>query len=288
MRRHGKWIGVFLAAVVLALGMHVAAVPALAGQSGGASVDLNHASEKDLEALPGVGAATAKKIIAGRPYSSAADLSKAGVSAATIKKITPLVTVGGAAQAPAAAAASKAAAPPKQSAPSQGGGLVDLNSASAKELNDLPGVREATTKKIIAGRPYSSVSDLSKAGVSASTISKITPLVTVGNASAASSSPRSAPAPKPAPAAATPPASTPPPAPAASPATAAAPPPAAPARASTAAAQGSPGNGMVWVNTETGVYHKEGSRFYGKTKTGKYMSVADAEKAGYRAAKNNE
>jgi len=42
------------------------------------------------------------------------------------------------------------------------------------------------------------------------------------------------------------------------------------------------------VNTETGVYHKEGSRYYGKTKQGKYMSEADAVNAGYRAAKNNE
>src|SRR3954466_13525424 len=60
-------------------------------------VDLNSASQKDLEALPGVGAATAKKIIAGRPYASVADLAKAGVSAKTIQKITPLVTAGPAA-----------------------------------------------------------------------------------------------------------------------------------------------------------------------------------------------
>jgi hypothetical protein len=43
---------------------------------------------------------------------------------------------------------------------------------------------------------------------------------------------------------------------------------------------------MVWVNTDSGVYHKEGSRYYGKTKTGKYMSESDAVKAGYRPAKN--
>jgi hypothetical protein len=46
------------------------------------------------------------------------------------------------------------------------------------------------------------------------------------------------------------------------------------------------GHGLVWVNTETHVYHKEGSRFYGKTKSGKYVSEADAIKEGDRPAKN--
>ena len=44
------------------------------------------------------------------------------------------------------------------------------------------------------------------------------------------------------------------------------------------------GHGLVWVNTETHVYHKEGSRFYGTTKKGKYVSEADAIKEGDRAA----
>ena len=41
--------------------------------------------------------------------------------------------------------------------------------------------------------------------------------------------------------------------------------------------------GMVWVNTSTKVYHKEG-QFYGKTKKGKFMTEDDAKKAGFRAA----
>ncbi|HST29915.1 MAG TPA: hypothetical protein VLK27_03650, partial [Chthoniobacterales bacterium] len=46
------------------------------------------------------------------------------------------------------------------------------------------------------------------------------------------------------------------------------------------------GPGMVWVNMESKIYHKEGSRFYGKTKKGQYMKEADAMKAGYKPAKN--
>jgi hypothetical protein len=41
---------------------------------------------------------------------------------------------------------------------------------------------------------------------------------------------------------------------------------------------------LVWVNTSTKVYHKEGA-FYGATKHGKFMTEDDATKAGYRAAK---
>ncbi len=162
------------------------------------------------------------------------------------------------------------------------GAKVDLNSASEKDLEDLPGVGPATAKKIIAGRPYSSVDGLSKAGVPARTIGKISSLVTVSGAAAAAPAPTpkstakaSAPVSQPAPAAAAP--SQPPP-----PATPSKPAPAA------AASQGSPGAGMVWVNLETGVYHYQSSRYYGKTKSGKYMSEADAIKAGYHAAKNEK
>jgi hypothetical protein len=44
------------------------------------------------------------------------------------------------------------------------------------------------------------------------------------------------------------------------------------------------GNGQVWVNFSTHVYHKVGSRFYGKTKHGKYMNEQDAIKEGDHAA----
>ena len=44
------------------------------------------------------------------------------------------------------------------------------------------------------------------------------------------------------------------------------------------------GHGLVWVNTESGVYHREGSPFYGTTEKGKYMTEQDAIQAGYKRA----
>jgi len=45
-------------------------------------------------------------------------------------------------------------------------------------------------------------------------------------------------------------------------------------------------SGKVWVNLDSGVYHL-GGRWYGKTKNGKFMTVDEAKKAGYKAAKRD-
>ena len=263
-----RWAVVGFAGMLLGLSL-----PLFAAKEKGPKIDLNSATEKELESLPGVGAATAKKIIAGRPYSSVSDLSKAGVPAKTIEKITPLVTAGAASAAKAAPGAASGKPPAKEEkktrdkaspalATAPTSARVDLNTATQKQLEDLPGVGAATAKKIIAGRPYSSVSDLSRAGVPAKTIEKISPLVTAAAPAAASAS---APAPASRPAASAKPAS-----------------PSEPA-ASTAGPP--PQKGMVWVNTETKVFHREGDKWYGNTKHGKYMTEADALKAGYRESK---
>jgi S1-C subfamily serine protease len=46
------------------------------------------------------------------------------------------------------------------------------------------------------------------------------------------------------------------------------------------------GKTIVWVNTNSGIYHMPGSRYYGKTKHGKYMPEAQAIAKGYRQAAN--
>ena len=44
------------------------------------------------------------------------------------------------------------------------------------------------------------------------------------------------------------------------------------------------GHGLVWVDTEAGVYYNERSPLYGRTGKGKYMTEQDAIQAGYKRA----
>ena len=60
---------------------------------------------------------------------------------------------------------------------------------------------------------------------------------------------------------------------------------AAPAQKGTAQAdtRGNPST-KVWVNTKSHVYHCPGTRYYGNTKNGDYMTQAEAQKMGSRPA----
>jgi competence protein ComEA len=112
----------FLLASLVGLSLILGGTPSY-GQAQKTLIDLNTASEKDLESIKGVGPATAKKIIAGRPYTSVEDLKKAGIPEKTIESMKPQVKVG-TAQSPAKpsaevkpAAPAKPTIPPKPTAP---------------------------------------------------------------------------------------------------------------------------------------------------------------------------
>jgi competence protein ComEA len=65
--------------------------------------------------------------------------------------------------APMAAPAKKDAAPAaKKDAPAPKVELIDINRASAKDLDALPGIGEARSKAIIAGRPYKAKNELTQ------------------------------------------------------------------------------------------------------------------------------
>lgn len=202
----------FLMLSVIALVTLTVSMPFALAKEAKALVDLNTASQQELEGLKGVGPATAKKIIEHRPYKSVDDLSKAGISAKTIDGLKPFVTAGpaaatpqpsktepGPAQAPAAAERPAAKAAPAKAMTEP----IDLNTADQKSLESLPGIGPATAKEIIKQRPYESVDDLGRVkGMSKGKIEKIKGMVTVSkptgvrSSTPATSAPPSAAAPE--------------------------------------------------------------------------------------------
>lgn len=175
----------FLVIALVLLGL---TIPSVFAKETKAAIDLNTASQQDLEGLKGVGAATAKKIIENRPYKSVDELSKAGLSAKKIEALKPFVTVGPAAAAPQPAKAEtkpaklpasseKAAKAAQAKAPA---GLIDLNTADQKTLESLPGIGPKTAQDIIKGRPYKTVDDLSNVkGISKGKMETLKGMVTV-------------------------------------------------------------------------------------------------------------
>lgn len=141
-------------------------------------LDVNTASEEDLaQALsPGVARLLVRHRTEHGPFRSVADLDAvSGIGPATLEKILPHITIGGVPASTHAGATAAAAG-----GGSGTGGKVNINTASAAELEALPGIGALTAAKIIAGRPYASVDDLDRVqGVGKRTIERLRPLVTV-------------------------------------------------------------------------------------------------------------
>lgn len=102
---------------------------AVVGQS---LIDVNSADASALDSLPGVGAARAKAIIAGRPYSSKSDLKTRKILPPDVfAKVEPMMA------------------------------LANVNSTSAADMAKmLPNVGPVRAEAIVKNRPYVTLQDL--------------------------------------------------------------------------------------------------------------------------------
>jgi competence protein ComEA len=185
-------------------------------------VDVNSADLETLETLPGVGAATAKKIVAGRPFSSLSDLENVkGLSKAKVDKLKDKVTFGATAPSESAPSSKSSHAKSKNTssansgaASSEGSGTVtgagseraaktgsasagsveklapgqqlNINTASASELEKIPGIGPTKAQAIVDYRTqngnFKSIEDIEKVkGIKSGVFSKAKDYIKVNN-----------------------------------------------------------------------------------------------------------
>lgn len=166
-----------------------------------ASVDVNSADSKTLQTLPGIGSATAKRIIDGRPYQTVADLAKVkGLTAAKLNAIKDRLVFGPAVTAPSTNAAVPAkvkvaatnavtgrTATPKAAASTLAPGqMVNINTASAADLDKVPGIGPVKAQAMVHYRAqngnFKTIEDIQKVkGIKSATFAKIKAYIKVND-----------------------------------------------------------------------------------------------------------
>lgn len=159
-----------------------------------AGVNVNSASSAELQTLPGIGPSKAEAIVAYRnengPFSSLSALDAVpGIGPSTLQNISPLVDFGegsGSAPTPTVPVQALQAIPPQAppvaaaapSVPRASGSGVNINVASAAELESLPGIGAAKAAAILESRqnqgPFTSCQDLTRvSGIGQATVANM-------------------------------------------------------------------------------------------------------------------
>jgi competence protein ComEA len=166
-------------------------------------IDLNRSDRSQLMQLPGVGESLASRIESHRrqfgAFRSVEDLRQvSGIGPATLERLRPFVyvdagtpgeeddesvpTVIAARPEPRKPAVAKAAPSKKAAAVTD---RIDLNHATAEQLQRLPGIGSTRASQIIAARdeqPFRVVEDLTRVpGIGAKTLERLRPYVSVGS-----------------------------------------------------------------------------------------------------------
>ncbi len=130
-------------------------------------VNINTASFSELCSIPQIGKVRAQAIINGRPYYSINDVLRAKkIGDKTFNKIKDYITAG-------EISAQHPSAIPE---------AIDINTASLKQLQTLPGIGYKKAQAIIAGRPYNKTFDIMKVkGIGKATYLKLKDRITVSS-----------------------------------------------------------------------------------------------------------
>ncbi len=149
--------------------------PLEANLKGKAVVNVNVATLEELQLINGVGEAMANDIMSARPFASLQDMDDRvkGLGPAKLEKMKPFIAFSGANVTPMAGSAAGA------------GEKVELNTATAEQLENLPGMGPTMCAALVAYRaehgPFQHIEDLKNIKrFGEARIEKIRPFVTIG------------------------------------------------------------------------------------------------------------
>lgn len=162
--------------------------PTFCERSGAYRIDLNRADRAELLQLPGVGDSMAERILTRQRdggFATVADLRRVkGVGPATLERLRPWVAVSRDSNGP-VPGPSLDKAPVRKAARKEDAlsAPVDVNRASADELQRLPGVGPKMARRITDERgraPFRSADDLRRvSGIGPKTLERLRPFVSV-------------------------------------------------------------------------------------------------------------